>query len=119
MKQELITQLVEELFKSVNELHQEYKDNNISYVIDAQREDNELHINITLNNNKDKEEFEKFIDNLDDDIYEEVIEWFNKNYDESIGKLYNSENYQEVIEAFKSKVREIAQEKINNLQKFL
>lgn len=35
MEQEILTQLVKELFESVNELHQEYSDNDISYVIDA------------------------------------------------------------------------------------
>jgi len=115
MKQELLTQLVKELFGSVDELHQEYKDNEISYVIDAKKEDNVLNITISLNENKDKEEFQKWIQELDDDIYEETIESL-KDKIKNLNEVYESEDYQDVIDAFKNKVKEIAQSRIDYLK---
>lgn len=115
MKQELLTQLVKELFESVDELHQEYKDSEISYVIDAKKEDNVLNITISLNENKDKEEFQKWIQELDDDIYEETIESL-KDEIKDLNEIYESEDYQDVIDAFKNKVKEIAQSRIDYLK---
>lgn len=118
MNQEIITQLVKELFESVSELHQEYSDNNTSYVIDTQKEGNKLNITITLNENKDKKEFENWIQNLDDDIYEETIDSLKEEI-KNLTDIYESENYKEVIYAFKEKAKEIVKDRINYFQKFL
>lgn len=118
MEQEILTQLVKELFESVNELHQEYSDDNISYVIDAQKEGNVLNITISLNENKDKEDFEQWVNDLDDDIYEETIEALT-NEIKNLSEIYKSSEYKKVINAFKSKVKEIAQNRICKLQSLL
>lgn len=118
MKQELITQLVKELFDSVEELHNEYKDNDIQYVIDATKEGNTLSIEITLET--DKKEFEQWIDQLDDDIFTETWETLSEEDNlHDLNELYNSENYHEVIDKFKSKAKEIIEDKIEYLHKIL
>lgn len=121
MKQEIIIQWIKELFNSVNELHQEYCDDNISYVIDAQKEDNVLHITISVDEyNQDKIEFENWLKKVDDDLFEEVLDELG--YDNNLSNLndiYNSDNYQEVINMVKSKTLELANKKIQQLQNIL
>lgn len=119
MKQELMTQLVKELFDTVDELHQEYQDNDIHYVIDAQKTDNKLNITVTLDDQskKDKKEFEKYIEDLDDDIYQEAIDSFDNV--KELDDLYKSQNYKEAIKLFKDKVTKIAENRIKYFQKFL
>lgn len=119
MKQEIITQLVKELFSQVEELHQEYEDNNISYVIDAQKEDNTLNITISLNEKTDdKKDFEQWVDDIPDDIFEEAIESLKEEITD-FDEIYDSEEYHDIIDAFKEKVNEIAQNKINDLKVLL
>lgn len=118
MTNEMVTALIKELF-TVDELHNEYTDNNISYVIDVQKNDNKLTIEISLEENKDKKEFENWVDELDDDIFNETWESLSDEFGlKDLNDAYETDNYQEVIETFKSKAREIAQEKVNMLTKF-
>lgn len=118
MKQEeLLKTLIQELF-GMDNLHHEYTDNDISYVIDSQKEGNTITIKVSLKENKDKKEFEKWLENVDDNLFSEVLDELNgKLYD--IDSLYNSENYKEVIDQVKSKTKEIAFRKIKELQKLL
>lgn len=117
MKQEeILKTLIEELFKMDN-VHHEYTDNNSSYVIDSQREGNTLTIKVSLKENEDKKEFEKWLENVDDDLFSEVLEEMSGLYD--LQSLYSSENYKEVINKVKSKTKEIANRKIKELQKLL
>lgn len=117
MKQEeLLKTLIEELFKMDN-VHHEYTDNNSSYVIDSQKEGNTLTIKVSLKENEDKKNFEKWLENVDDDLFSEVLEEMGGLYD--LQSLYSSENYKEVINKVKSKTREIANRKIKELQKLL
>lgn len=114
MEQEIITQLIKELFDSVDEMHSEYFEDGTLYTLDAHKEDNVLNITISLEN-KDKEEFEKFVDELDDDIYEEVIDSLKMEI-KDLTDIYETEDYKDVIASFKNKVREVAQNKINYLR---
>ena len=117
MKQEeILKTLIEELFKMDN-VHHEYTDNNSSYVIDSQKEGNTLTIKVSLKENEDKKEFEKWLENVDDDLFSEVLEEMGGLYD--LQSLYSSENYKEVINKVKSKTKEIANRKIKELQKLL
>ena len=120
MKQEeLLKSLIRELF-ALNELHQEYHDKDINYVIDSKKEGNKLTLNITLKENKDKKEFEKWVNELDDDIFSEVWEALSKEDSlHSLDEIYNSDDYKEVIKKFKNKTREIASNKISKLQRLL
>lgn len=105
-----------------DELHEEYTDNNVHYVIDSEKtDDNSLTITISLEEDNDgRKEFEKWAEALDDDLFNEAYEAFSKNYlPGQIGDMYKSDNYQEVIDGFKEKVKEIAKEKIEQLEKAL
>ena len=120
MKQEeLLKTLIEELF-GMDNVHHEYTDNNISYVIDSQREGNTLTIKVSLKENEDKKEFEKWLENVDDDLFQEVLEELSeKDGLSDINSLYNSENYQQVIDKVKAKTKEIANRKIKMLKKLV
>ena len=120
MEQEIITQLIKKLFESVEELHQEYTDDDIQYVIDVEKKDNEIFVHITLKENEDKKKFEQFVDSLDDDLFQEVWESLSEEDGlHTLSEIYESEDYQKVIDKFKARTKEIAQEKINELHKIL
>ena len=120
MKQEeLIKQVIEELF-SLDNLHQEYQDKDTHYVVDSQKEGNKLTITITLKENKDKKEFERWVNNMDDDLFNEIWESLSEEDQlHSLDEMYNSDRYKEVIAKFKNKTKEIASSKIKELQKYL
>ena len=118
-QEEIIKALIEELF-NLDELHQEYQDNDTHFVVDTNRKGNELTIKVTLKENKDKKDFEKWVDQLDDDIFNEVWEALSEEDElHSLNELYESENYKEVISRFKEKTKEVVNNKIKNLQKFI
>ena len=120
MKQEeLLKALIRELF-ALNELHKEYHDKDINYVIDSKKEGNKLTLNITLKENEDKKKFEKWVNQLDDDVFNEVWEALSAEDNlHTLDEIYNSDNYKEVINKFKNKTREIASNKIKKLQRLL
>lgn len=117
MKEENLLSLIKEL-SAMNELHQEYQDNNIHYVIDAIRDGNVLKFNVEIQDTRDKEEFEKWASQLDDEFFSEVWESLSKEDElHSLNELYESPNYREVIQRFKNKARQIAKRKIDALNK--
>lgn len=115
MDEKIITQLIKELFESVEEMHEEYTENGVTYALDVKKEGNTLNIKITLPENQDKKEFENFVDELDDDLYEEVIDSLENEIGD-LTKLYETEAYKDVIKIFKHRVKEIAQNRINYLK---
>jgi hypothetical protein len=120
MKQEeLLKALVSELM-GMDELHQEYQDNDTHFVIDSTREGNTLTIKVQLLENKDKKDFENWLQQVDDDLFQEVLEELaEKDGLSDINSLYNSENYQQVIDKVKTKTKEIANRKIKMLKKLI
>ena len=120
MKQEeLLKALVSELM-GMDELHQEYQDNDTHFVIDSTKEGNTLTIKVQLLENKDKEEFENWLQQVDDNLFQEVLEELaEKEGLSDINSLYNSENYQQVIDKVKAKTKEIANRKIKMLKKLI
>ena len=120
MKQEeLLKALVSELM-GMDELHQEYQDNDTHFVIDSTREGNTLTIKVQLLENKDKKDFENWLQQVDDDLFQEVLEELaEKDGLSDINSLYNSENYQQVIDKVKTKTKEIANRKIKILKKLI
>ena len=120
MKQEeILKALIEELF-AMDTLHQEYQDNDSHFVVDSAREGNTLTIKVQLLENKDKKEFEKWLQQVDDDLFQEVLdELSEKEGLKDISNLYNSEKYQQVIDKVRSKTKELAARKIKNLKKLL
>lgn len=120
MKQEeLLKALIAELF-AMDTLHQEYQDNDSHFVVDSTKEGNTLTIKVQLLENKDKKEFENWLQQVDDSLFQEVLEELaEKEGLSDINALYNSEKYQQVIDRVKAKTKEIAARKIRNLKKFL
>lgn len=120
MKQEeLFKALVKELF-ALNELHQEYQDNDTHFVVDSNKEGNTLTIKVQLLENEDKKEFEDWLSTVDDTLFGEVLEELStKEGLSDINNIYNSKNYKTVIDKVKSKTKEIAARKIKELQKLL
>lgn len=120
MKQENLIALIRELME-LDELHTEYIDNDIHYVIDSNRDEDEiLRFSVEIKENEDKKEFEQWVDQLDDDFFQEVWESLSEEDNlHDLNEIYESPNYKEVIDKFKNKAKEIATEKINILQKLL
>jgi len=120
MKQEeILKALIEELF-AMNELHQEYQDNDTHYVVDSTKEGNTLTIKVQLLENKDKKEFEDWLQLVDDELLQEVLEELAEKeglYD--LESVYQTEQYQQVIDKLKAKAKEIANRKIQKLKKLL
>lgn len=120
MKQEeLFKALVKELM-GLETMHQEYQDADTQYIVDSQKEGDTLTIKVTFKENKDKQDFEKWIDSMNGDFFNEVWEALSEEDNlHSLDEMYNSENYKEVITKFKNKTKEIASNKIKELQKYL
>lgn len=120
MKQEdILKELVKELF-NIGTLHQEYQDNDSQYVIDSQKTGDTLTIKVQFKENTDKKEFEKFVDTLDDDLFNEVWESLSEEDNlHSLNELYNSKDYKKVITKFKQRVKDIAKQRILDYQKLL
>lgn len=118
MKQEeLMKTLIRELFQ-MDEMHQEYQDNDTHFLIDSQKEGDTLTIKVKLVENKDKKEFEKWLEQVDDDLFEEVLyELQEKEGLKDLNEVYSSPNYRETIDKVKAKTQEIAARKIKELQK--
>lgn len=118
MKNLIQKALIEELFK-MDELHQEYQDENSSYVIDVQKQGNKLNITITLNENEDKKNFEKYLENVDDNLFQEALECLENEDIKNLEEMYCSEHYPIVIEKVTSKIKELANKKIEDLKKLI
>ena len=104
----------------LDELHQEYQDNDTHFVIDSTKEGNTLTVKVQLLENKDKKDFENWLQQVDDDLFQEVLEELaEKEGLSDINSLYNSENYQQVIDKVKTKTKEIANRKIKMLKKLI
>lgn len=117
MKQEeLFKALIKELF-AMDTLHQEYQDNDTHFVIDTSKNGNTLTVKITLKENQDKKEFEKWLSNVDDSLFGEVLEELGEAFD--MDRMYNSPRYKDVINAVKTKTKEVAARKIKQLQALL
>ena len=118
-KEELLKALIEELFE-MDTLHQEYQDNDSHFVVDSTKEGNTLTIKVQLLENKDKKDFENWLQQVDDNLFQEVLEELSEKEGLSdINALYNSEKYQQVIDKVKAKTKEIANRKIKSLKKLL
>lgn len=96
----------------------------VAYEVDLKKDGDTLTIVIEKKEleNKDKKEFEAWLDTVDDNMFQEALEKVQritgidaKQLDED----YNSDNYKGIINLFKKIIPQIAQEKINNLQRYL
>lgn len=115
-------EILEKLFQQ-EELHEEIVDNNIKYVIDVEKgTDNEINITVTKEqvSNKDKEQFEAWVNQLDDNLFSEIWESLSEDYGlYDLNKLYESEDYKKVIDLFKERTQKILSQKIEKLTKLI
>lgn len=115
-------EILEKLFQQ-EELHEEIVDNNIKYVIDVEKgTDNEINITVTKEkvSNKDKEQFETWVNQLDDNLFSEIWESLSEDYGlYDLNKCYESEDYQKVIDLFKERTQKILSQKIEKLTKLI
>ena len=114
----MLKALIKELF-AVTELHQEYHDTDAHFVVDSVKDGNELTIKVKLLKNKDKEDFENWLQKVDDDIFSNVLDELKREGLADLEQMYNSKDYKTVISKVKSKTRELAERRIKELQKFL
>ena len=114
MKNEFNIALIKQLMM-IDQLHEEYKDNNISYVIDANKEGNILHVTISLQEDTRKEEFENWCESIDDNIFVEACEKF----EELTGKTLHEAAEEKLYDEFKIVVKELIKSKIESLQSLL
>ena len=119
MKQEEVMKtLIKELFKMDN-VHEEYQDKDTHFVVDSQKNGNTLTIKVTLVENKDKKEFEKWLEQVDDDLFSDVLDELQKEGLANLNELYNSAKYGEVIKKVRAKTKEVAARRIKELQKLI
>ena len=119
MNQRNIIALIKELTE-MDELHQQYQDNDINFVIDARREGNHIHIDVELQENKDKKEFEAWANQFDDDLFTEIWESLSKKYNlKDLNDVYESKNFRKVINLFKKEADAIIKKKIASLQQLI
>ena len=118
-KEEILKALVAELM-GLDELHQEYQDNDTHFVIDSTKEGNTLTIKVQLLDNEDKKEFEEWLKQVDDSLFQEVLEELaEKEGINDIQALYHSKDYKKVIDKVKAKTREIVSRKMKSFKKLL
>ena len=119
MKEELFKTLIKQLM-DLNEIHYEYTENDNSYVLDSEKNGDTLTIKVKVSENKDKKEFEHFVDTLDDDLFNEVWESLSEEDElHTLNEIYDSPNYKEVINKFKAKVKEVVSQRIEDYKKLL
>lgn len=110
--------LLKELF-AMDTLHQEYQDNDTHFVVDSQKKDNVLTIKVTLLENKDKKEFEKWLEKVDDDLFSDVLDELQAEGLKNLDEMYNSNDYKKVIAQVQAKTKELAAKRIKELQKLI
>lgn len=96
----------------------------VAYEVDLNKDGDTLTIVIEKKEleNKDKKEFEAWLDTVDDNMFQEALEKVQKITGIDAKQLdedYNSKDYKGIINLFKKIIPQIAQEKINNLQRYL
>ena len=118
MEQENLIQLFKELWE-MDTTHQEYKDSNIQYVVDSQKDNDTLIIKVQLKENEDKKDFEKWLSGIDDNFFAEVLDELTDEGLYDLDTIYSSDQYNEIIDKVKSKTKEVALRKIEELQKLI
>lgn len=123
MENEKVFALLEELFQT-DSLHEEYSINEKTYVIDAKKnqDGNKVIITVSLKkeDNKEKKEFEAWVDTLPDDFFYDVWESLSNEYStKELSNEYASGDYKKVIKLFKDRANEIVNSRIEELTKLL
>ena len=97
---------------------------NVAYEVDLKKDGDTLTIVIEKKKleNQEKKEFEKWLDTIDDEMFQEAL---SKVQDitgtdaKQLDKDYNSENFRQIINIFRQTISDIAEQRINSLKKYL
>lgn len=118
----IIKSLLDDLF-GLDELHQEYQDNDVHFVIDTKKDGNKIIVEVETiedKQNEAKKNFEDWLKNIDDELFTEILDELRKDEELiDIESLYNSENYEEVINKVEAKAKEIIEKRIEALEDLL
>lgn len=110
MKEILTDQMLHDMFTALERGETyEYQDKNMQISINPQG------ISIQYQNTDDTKEVEDFLhycDELDDDLFIEVCESFDESELDALQKNLDTDNYKETINIFKTRVQEIAQNRL-------
>ena len=110
--------LVNELFEIGNG-HEEISENGFSVSLDVQKVDDST-IVLTIKRDTDKAEFEKMVNDLDDDIFQEVWDNLSDNYGlKELNEMYEGANAKNVISLFKDELKNVVTKRIESLNKYL
>lgn len=113
MKEVLSEKMLKEIFKALDNGESfEYQDENTQISITPTRISVQHQI---PKNVKEIEEFLQYCDHLDDDLFVEVCETFDKGEIEVLQKQLDTTNYQDTINIFKHRVKEVANGKLANI----
>lgn len=110
MREILTDQMLHDMFTALERGETyEYQDKNMQISINPQG------ISIQYQNTVDTKEVEDFLhycDELDDDLFIEVCESFDESELDALQKNLDTDNYKETINIFKTRVQEIAQNRL-------
>ena len=110
MREILTDQMLHDMFTALEKGEAyEYQDKNMQISINPQG------ISIKYQNTIDTKEVEDFMNycnNLDDDLFIEVCESFDESELDALQKNLDTDNYKETINIFKTRVKEIAQNRL-------
>ena len=96
----------EELLKTLIDVH---------FRIDSVKEGNTLNIKVEKFENKDKENFENWLKEVDDDVFLEMVD----RLPEGFNNIYQSDNYKDIINIATKEVKNILNERINKYKMIL
>lgn len=110
MKEILTDKMLHDMFTALERGEAyEYQDKNMQISINPQG------ISIQYQNTVDTKEVEDFLhycDELDDDLFIEVCESFGESELDALQKNLDTDNYKETIHIFKTRVKEISQNRL-------
>lgn len=110
MREILTDQMLHDMFTALERGEAyEYQDKNMQISINPQG------ISIQYQNTVDTKEVEDFLhycDELDDDLFIEVCESFDESELDALQKNLDTDNYKETITIFKTRVKEVAQNRL-------
>lgn len=113
MKEILTDKMLHEIFTALEKGEPfEYSDANTQITINPQG------ISIQYKSNIDEAEIEDFLrycDNLDDDLFIETCESFNDNELEQLQKQLDTPQYRETIQIFTQRVKEVANNRLTEI----
>lgn len=70
-------------------------------------------IKVTLSENKDKKDFEQYVNQMPDDLFQEIWESLSEKHGlKTLNELYEGNNYKQVISLFKGEGAEILKKRI-------